>query len=102
MPRAGNWGIRQSLVMVAAERDGKRVGRVRLQRVPDASAASLEGFVQTAVQTGSTMPTDGWPSYSRLEALGYRHEVTVTSGNKELLGTVFPAVHRVASLLRGG
>ena len=85
-------GTRQSLVMVAVERDGKRV--------PDASANSLEGFVQAAVQAGSTVRTDGWPSYSRLEALGYRHEVTVTAGNKDLLGTVFPAVHRVASLLK--
>lgn len=98
--RGRRLGIRQSLVMVAVGRDGKRVGRVRLQRVPDASAASMEGFVQAAVRAGSKVRTDGWRSDSRLESLGYRHEVTVTAGGKDLLGTVFPAVHRVASLLK--
>jgi len=36
------------------------MGRIRMSRVTDASARSLEGFVQSAVVPGSRIHTDGW------------------------------------------
>ena len=65
---------KKSLVAVAAEEDGEDgIRRIRLRRVPDASAASLEAFILDTVEPGSRVRTLGWPSYSKLHALGYRH-----------------------------
>ena len=91
---------KKALVAVAAEEDGAGTGRIRLKRVADASAASLEAFVLEAVEPGSVIRTDGWPSYSKLHALGYRHETSVTGGDPSRTDRDFPRVHRVASLLK--
>ena len=91
---------KKALVAIAVEEDGRGMGRVRLQRVANASAASLEAFLQEAVEPGSVIRTDGWPSYSRLQALGYRHDKAVTGGNRDRIEREFPRVHRVAALLK--
>lgn len=38
----------KALILVAAQEDGERIGRIRLCRIADASAASLEGAVKSA------------------------------------------------------
>ena len=48
----------------------------------------------------SRVRTDGWSSYSQLEALGYRHRKAVTGGNPKRIDKHFPQVHRVAALLK--
>ena len=51
-------------VAVACEEDGKGIGRIRRRRITDASAASVQAFVEEAVQPGSVVPTDGWEGYT--------------------------------------
>ncbi len=68
--------------------------------MPDASAASLEAFILEGVEPGSVVSTDGWSSYSKLHACGYRHETSVTGGDPDKTEEDFPRVHRVASLLK--
>ena len=41
--------VGKALVAVAAEEDGRGMGRIRLRRIVDASAASLEAFVEEAI-----------------------------------------------------
>src|SRR5208337_5079117 len=50
----------KALVAIACEQDGSGVGRIRLSHIQDASAASLHGFVQAAIDPGSLVHTDGW------------------------------------------
>ena len=72
-----------------------------MARVADASARSLEGFVQSAVVPGSRIHTDGWDGYAGLPALGYAHEVTVLRGlDSSAPAKLLPRVHRVAALLK--
>ena len=88
----------KSLVFIAAQKDGKRVGRIRLRRVPDASAESLDSAVIEAIEPGAVIHTDGWPGYSRLKARGYRHDIVRPSA---LIGEgLLPLAHRVSSLLK--
>lgn len=91
---------RKALVVIAAECRGEAVGRVRLQRAPDSSAKSLVGFVESCVEKGSTVVTDGLATYIALPTHGYLHDRRVqlgaTCGHDEIL----PRVHRVASLLK--
>jgi len=91
----------KALVAIAAEEDGKGIGRIRLRRVADASAASLHGFIQQAITPGSTVHTDGWAPYQGIERLGYSHAATRLKGKgKEAAVRLLPRVHRVAALLK--
>lgn len=91
----------KALVVIAAQKEGRKIGRIRLARVPDASANSLVGFIQQVIEPGSLVCTDGWESYSGLPQMGYRHKVVVLQGKKKsAAGTLLPRVHLVASLLK--
>jgi transposase-like protein len=100
--KRGRGALGKRLVVVLAEEDGRKVGRIRLRRVPDASAESLCGAIQEAVASGSRICTDGWWSYARVNELGYEHEVRRDADEAETeVGThPLPLVHRVASLLQ--
>jgi transposase-like protein len=88
----------KTLVVVAAQKDRAKIGRIRLRRVPDASASSLEAAVRAAVEPGSTVETDGWSGYSGLSQLGYVHEVAREGA--DVGEHPLPRVHRVDSLLK--
>jgi len=90
----------KALLVIAAQEDGKGIGRIRMRRIPDASAQSLMPFVEDAVETGSLVHTDGWSGYDPLEGKGYRHRITFLKGRKESASDLLPRVHLVASLLK--
>ena len=89
---------KKALVVVGAEEDGTRIGRIRLRRIPDASRASLHGFIRESIEPGSVVHTDGWEGYNGLD--GYQHDATVLRGRKESARELLPRVHRVVSLLK--
>jgi transposase-like protein len=88
----------KALVVIAAQVKDKHIGRIRLHRVADASADSLEPAVQQAVVPGSIVRTDGWNGYNRLKALGYTHEVV--RKNADVGDNLLPHCNRVAALLK--
>lgn len=90
----------KALVVIAAQEDGRGIGRIRMRRIPDASAENLEAFVEDSVEPGSVVHTDGWQGYRGLEKKGYRHEVTVLKGRKKTASELLSRVHRVVSLLK--
>jgi transposase-like protein len=90
----------KAIVVVAAEKNGSGIGRIRLQRVMDVSGNSLIPFVEAAVKSGSVVHTDGWHGYAGLVKAGYQHHVTVMSRSTELAHELMPRVHLVASLLK--
>ncbi len=90
----------KAIVVVAAEKNGSGIGRIRLQRVVDVSGNSLIPFVEAAIKSGSVVHTDGWQGYSGLMKAGYQHHVTVMSRSAELAHELMPRVHIVASLLK--
>ena len=90
----------KALVAIAAQVDGKGIGRVRLSRISDASAECLGSFVSETVEPKSTVITDGWPGYEGLSGKGYKHHVRPLGGNPEKASKLLPRVHRVASLLK--
>lgn len=99
--KRGRGSQKKALVVIAAEEDGAGIGRIRMARIADASAGSLEGFVRQAVVVGSGVHTDGWDGYNGIAALGYRHEATVLRGQgKEAATQLMPRVHRAAALLK--
>ncbi|NLY03000.1 MAG: IS1595 family transposase [Rhodopirellula sp.] len=89
------------LVVIAAEEDGRGIGRIRMARIPAASRAQLHAFIQRTIEPGSVVHTDGLMAYRRLKQLGYKREITVLQGQEsDAAGKLLPRVHRVASLLK--
>jgi transposase-like protein len=97
---AGRETEKKALIAVAAEEDGNGIGRIRLQHIPDASAASLHSFVLASVEAGSVVHTDGWEGYNGIEVFGYKRKVTVLRRKTKQAHELLPRVHRVASLLK--
>jgi transposase-like protein len=90
----------KALVAVAAEEVGTRIGRIRMRRIDDASAASLEPFIQASVEPGAVVHTDDWNGYTHVGTLGYVHEVTNLKQTGQAAHETMPRVHRVAALLK--
>ena len=96
--KRGRGAAGKALVIIAAQEDGKRIGRVRLCRVADAAGESLEPAVWEMVEPGSTVRTDGWGGYNGLTELGYQHRVVQKDAH--LGDNLLPMVNLVASLLK--
>jgi transposase-like protein len=90
----------KTLIILAVEKDGKGIGRIRMRQIPDASAVSLELFLMESVALGSVVHTDGWRGYNGTAAHGYVHEVTVIKRSRQAASELLPGVHRVFSLLK--
>jgi transposase-like protein len=89
----------KSLVAVAVEIAGRKTGRMRLAKIPNASSESLHGFIVGNIDKPSKIITDGWLGYNGLSQIGYEHEIQeskVKDGDEEIL----PNVHRISSLLK--
>jgi transposase-like protein len=98
--KQGRGGLNKALIVIAAQADGKAIGRVRMRVIEDASAECLHAFVQDSIEPGSTVHTDGWRAYSGLEKKGYDHEITRFRGQLKEVSKTLPRVHRVAALLK--
>ena len=78
----------------------RRLGRLRLEAVPDASAASLKGFLGRNVATPAAVGTDGWQGYAGLGAAGYAHQpINLTTGWGDAVLRL-PAIHLVFGLAK--
>lgn len=88
----------KALIFVAVESKDKGIGRIRLKRISDASAQSLEPAIKESVEPGTTIYTDDWNGYNGVSKIGYKHEIVRQSSE---VGTdLLPKVNRVVSLLK--
>lgn len=65
-----------------AEKRPTYAGRIRFHVIPDETAASFLGFATKNVLRGTTIHTDGDPSYNALNSLGYDHRPKVQGKGK--------------------
>ena len=75
-----------------------RIDRIRLTRIPEASAQSIGKAPGDAVDSGAVIRSDGWKGYEGVAALGYAHEVI--RATEEVCGDLLPHCHRVAFLIK--
>jgi transposase-like protein len=105
-PRPGKRGrgaAGETLVAGAVEAgraEGRRPGRLRLAVVPDASAASLEGFLGAAAATPAAVATDGWRGYAGLPAKGYAHEPVELGAARGAAVLRLPGIHLAFGLAK--
>ncbi len=88
--RVGRGAFGKVVVVGAVDIRGKAANRIRLQVIPNAAGATLVGFIQTHVLPGSTIKTDDWPGYSRINVAGYQH----------VISTELTHIHRVFGNLK--
>ena len=75
-------------------------GRVRLAVVPDRSAKSLGGFVESTVASGASIITDDWSGYAKLGESGYGHTGVAERGDRQVAEHFLPIIHLVFSNLQ--
>jgi transposase-like protein len=103
--RRGRGAAGKALVAGAVESGrgkarGRRLGRLRLAVVPDASARSLEPFFGRNVAKPAAVATDGWAGYAGLPGAGYGHEPVNLSASWGDAALRLPAIHLVFSLAK--
>lgn len=102
-PEPGRHGRRighKALVAIAAEENGKGIGRIRMRRIPNGKAESLHPFIEASIEPGSVIHTDAWQGYAGITKKGYWHDVTELANTSGTAAQLMPRVHRVASLLK--
>src|SRR5918912_4193333 len=101
--KRGRGAAGKTLVAGAVETDragGRRLGRLRLAVVPDASAASLGGFLGAAVAAPAAVATDGRSGYAGLAAEGYAHEPVDPGASGSDAALRLPGIHLVFGLAK--
>jgi hypothetical protein len=89
----------KALFLVAAQQDGPRkIGRIRMRRVPDLTKTTVHGFITENIEPGSVLRTDGLSVYAGLA--GYRHDPVVVTGSGKTADELLPRVHTVVSLVK--
>ncbi len=87
----------KALIVVAVEDTGKKIGRIRMKRIPDTTRGTLHRFIAEAVEPGSTIRSDGLQSYRELS--GYAHDRQIQR-HQEQGEHLLPRVHQVVSLVK--
>lgn len=97
--KRGRGAENKVLVIIAAELNGKKIGRCRMGIISDASSDSIHPFIIENIETDSTLITDGWRGYNGIEKKGFSRKIHVqkTNHNQEEL---LPHIHLIASLLK--
>jgi transposase-like protein len=98
--RRGRGSDHKALVAIAVEVRVGGPGRVRMQRIPNASKDVLTDFVLDHVERGTEVRTDAWGGYNGVGQHRYSHVVTNVSASGDPAHVAMPEVHRVASLLK--
>jgi len=95
---AGRLTEEKATILVAAEVDGKGIGRVRMRRVANLTRSTLHGFIEQVIEPGSMVRTDGLPAYLGLQM--HLHDRQIQSRYAQAGIHMLPRVHRVISLLK--
>jgi transposase-like protein len=91
----------KTLLAVAAEEDGGKIGRIRLSTIPDLTRATLHGFIAASIEPGSTVRTDGFASYLEMDGYVHQREVQIEQPEGEYV-TACSSCNRPAEALDTG
>lgn len=98
--KRGRGALGKVLILVAVEdKKEKGFGRIRIEIIPEASAATLKQAIQMMVELGSTIRTEQWKGYTPSALEGYEH-IVIKKQSLEPGEDPTPLVHRIASLLK--
>jgi hypothetical protein len=88
----------KALFAVAAEMDGRGIGRIRLRHIPNVSRKTLPGFIAESIQPGRTVQTGGLNACGQWQ--GSIHDQQVHRRQPEQADHLLPQAQRDISLLK--
>jgi len=97
--KRGRAAEHKSAVAIAVEKNGKKLGRIRLQVIADCSQDRLHDFINNHVQKQSNIITDSWGGYAGLAGKGYQHDRELQKEAPDK-ARVLPGAHLVISLVK--
>jgi transposase-like protein len=89
----------KTIVFAAVEKEHKKLGRIRLQVIPNCSGDVLKQTVMDNVNSGSFVVSDGWKGYKFLDDSDYDHHEVIAAHIPEK-DSILPGVHLIASLVK--
>ncbi|MCL2098389.1 MAG: IS1595 family transposase [Bacteroidales bacterium] len=91
----------KTMVVVAAECKGKKIGRVRFRCIKEAISENLIPFIQDNIKQGSTVITDDSIGYAPLQQThNYKHEVKTGAKSGTDSHSLLPHIYLVGSLVK--
>lgn len=96
--KRGRGSGNKALVAIAVETNDQKIGRIRMSVIDDASSKSLHPFIESSVEIGATIVSDGWSGYCGLSEKGFDQAVQKPKASDDV--SLLPHVHTVISLLK--
>ena len=96
----GRGAEKKTPVLIAVEKRGPGMGRVRFAPIADPSGDSLLPAIEELIELGSVVATDGHAGYNGVVGAGYTHDRHSLYASGDPAHVAMPRVHRVASLLK--
>ncbi len=96
----GRGAEKKTAVLIAVEKRGRGMGRVRFAPIADTSGDSLLPAIEDLIEPGSVIATDGHAGYNGIAGAGYAHDRHSLYATGDPAHVAMPRVHRVASLLK--
>jgi transposase-like protein len=96
----GRGAEKKTPVLIAVEKRGPGMGRVRFAPILDTSAESLLPAIAELIEPGSVVATDGHAGYNGVAVAGFIHDRHSLYASGDPAHVAMPRVHRVASLLK--
>lgn len=75
-------------------------GRMRLQKLPDKSAASVDKFMRDCIAPGAVIVSDDGTEFTNLLDLGYEHRPVPMRGDHAKMDSCLPMISRVTANLK--
>lgn len=75
-------------------------GRVRLLKLPNKAADSIDKFVMNCIAQGATIVSDDGTEFTNLKSLGFDHRPVPMRGDREKMDKHLPMISRVTANLK--
>ncbi len=75
-------------------------GRMRMQQLPNKTAAAVNQFVSDSIVLGATITSDDGKEFTNLISLGYEHRSVPMRGDRDKMDSYLPMVSRVTANLK--
>ena len=82
------------------KRERALAGRIRLRKLPNKSAPSVDRFVKDCIAPGTAITSDDGPEFVNLQALGYAHQPIPMRGDRAKMDLWLPMVSTVTANLK--
>ena len=75
-------------------------GRIRIQQLPNKTAAAVDQFVSDSIAPGATITSDDGNEFTNLISLGYKHRPVPMRGDRDKMDSYLRMVSRVTANLK--